>query len=486
MPESKKRNTLKKRNKVIAATLLLFHVMGLLSSVHAILNVRTPQGTIAWVVSLNAFPVAAVPAYWVLGRSQFNDNARNLRNSALEIHENLNKLSQDMRPYFVEAPETLPEYEAVKSLARHPFTRANKVELLVDGKATFNSIEAGIEKAKSYILFQFYILRNDGTGNRFKQQLIRKAKNGVSVYVLYDELGSSELTPEWQADFSAANIKILPFNTRQGKGNRFQLNFRNHRKLVVVDGEATWIGGLNMGDDYIGLNERLTPWRDTHIHIQGPAALSAQISFLSDWYWASNELLSDLFWEPKPHDNSDQNVLILASGPADAVETASLFFTNTLNIARERIWIATPYFIPDEATMVALRLALLKGIDVRIITPELNDNWFVHHAANVYLSELSALGAKIYFFQKGFMHQKTMLIDNHMAIVGTANFDNRSFRLNFEITGAIADKTFAAELEHMLLDDLNNSKQAKDYHLQNASLWEQIKARGSSLLAPVL
>ncbi len=481
-----KANQKSKKNKIIATILVLFHIVGLLSSLHAILHVRTPQGTIAWSVSLNALPVVAVPAYWVLGRSQFNDNARNLRNSALKIHEKLDTLSQNMLPYFVQAPKTLPEYEAVKSLARHPFTHGNEVELLIDGHATFDSIEQGIEQATSYILFQFYILRNDTTGNRFKQQLIRKAKQGVSVYVLYDELGSSDLTPQWLADFHNANIQILPFNTRQGKGNRFQLNFRNHRKLVVVDGKATWLGGLNIGDDYIGLNSKLTPWRDTHVSIHGPAALSAQMSFLSDWYWASNTLLDGLSWQPTPAESSDQNVLILASGPADAQETASLFFTNTLNTARKRIWIATPYFIPDEATMVALRLALLKGIDVRVITPQRNDNWFVRHASNVYLSELSKLGAKIYFFENGFMHQKTMLIDDHLAIVGTANFDNRSFRLNFEITAAIADTTFAFKLEQMLLNDLAYSKQLENYNLQDESLWEQVKARGSSLLSPVL
>jgi cardiolipin synthase len=176
----------------------------------------------------------------------------------------------------------------------------------------------------------------------------------------------------------------------------------------------------------------------------------------------------------------------LQSGPADEIETASLFFTNALNVARERIWIATPYFIPDEATMVALRLALLKGIDVRIITPELNDNWFVRHAANVYLNDLAKMGARIFFFQEGFMHQKVMLIDESYSLVGTVNFDNRSFRLNFEITAAVSDTAFAGEIEAMLLDDLSASREVKMQYLEDLSLWERLKARGSALLAPVL
>ena len=470
----------------MAIIFILFQILGLISSVHAILRTRTPQGAIAWVVSLNALPIVAVPAYWVFGRSKFNGFVAIKRDTSQDIRGKIDQISKELQPYLVEAPQTFPEYEAIKKLSHSQFARGNKVELLVDGKATFDSIEAGIESAKSYVLFQFYILRSDVIGTRFKEQLIRKAGEGVSVYVLYDELGSSDLTPEWLADFTASGIQVLPFNTRQGPHNRFQLNFRNHRKIVVVDGSSAWIGGLNVGDDYLDQDPKLTPWRDTHMLIQGPAALAAQVTFLSDWHWASHEFLADLSWVPLPATDNDKQVLVLSSGPADDLETASLFFTNILNLARERIWIATPYFIPDEATMVALRLALLKGLEVRIITPNLNDNWFVRHAANVYLSELVGLGAKIYFYEKGFMHQKVMLVDDRLAIIGTVNFDNRSFRLNFEVTGVVADKEFAAELEKMLLDDLSNSTELVDYRLEEQPLWERFKARGSALLAPVL
>ena len=475
-----------RKTKTLTGILVVFQILGLISSVHAILQTRTPQGAIAWVVSLNALPVVAVPAYWVFGRSKFNGYVDAHQDITAEIQDEIDQFSQELQPYKVEAPQTFPEYEAVKKLARYPFLRGNKVELLVDGQATYDSIAAGIETAESYVLFQFYIFRSDGIGNRFKDQLIRKAKEGVAVYVLYDELGSSGLKPDWLEDFSTEGIQILPFNTRQGPRNKFQLNFRNHRKIVVVDGKSTWVGGLNVGDDYLGEDPKLSPWRDTHLHIQGPVALAAQSSFLTDWHWANHEILTGLSWTPQPAPGSSQNALILASGPADKLETASLFFTTVLNLARERIWIATPYFIPDEATMVALRLALLKGLEVRILTPQLNDNWFVRQASNVYLSELKELGAKIFFYDKGFMHQKVMLIDDRLAIVGTVNFDNRSFRLNFEVTGAVADKDFAGELERMLLDDLSHSTELVDYNLDEQSTWERFKARGASLMAPVL
>jgi len=475
-----------RKTKTMTGILVVFQILGLISSIHAILQTRTSQGAIAWVVSLNALPIVAVPAYWVLGRSKFNGYVDMHQDISAEIQDEIEQFSKKLDPYKVEAPQTFPEYEAVKKLARYQFLRGNKVELLVDGQATYDSIADGIEKAESYILFQFYILRSDGIGNRFKDQLIRKAEQGLSVYVLYDELGSSGLKADWLADFSAAGIQILPFNTRQGPRNSFQLNFRNHRKIVVVDGKSTWIGGLNVGDDYLGKDPKLSPWRDTHIHILGPVALAAQSSFLADWHWASHEILNGLSWVPQAAPDSSQNVLILASGPADKLETASLFFTNILNLTRERIWIATPYFIPDEATMVSLRLALLKGLEVLILTPELNDNWFVRQAANVYLSELKELGAKIYFYDKGFMHQKVMLLDDRLAIVGTVNFDNRSFRLNFEVTGAVADREFAGELERMLMDDLSHSTELIDYNLEEQPLLERFKARGAALMAPVL
>lgn len=485
----KPHKTGRQRMKITIIIVALFQVMGLISSVHAVLRARTPQGAIAWVVSLNAMSILAVPAYWVLGRSKFEGYVDALRDSSLDIEANMNAIRQSYKPYEVSRPEAFPEYHAIRNLAHSPFLKDNQVDLLVDGEATYDSIYDGITSARNYVLFQFYILRPDKSGNRFKELLIRKAKEGVRVYVLYDELGSADLDQQWLSDFEQAKIQILPFNTRQGKNNRFQLNFRNHRKIVVVDGLKTWLGGLNVGDDYLGEYSKLSPWRDTHLRIEGPAAINAQTIFVADWFWADKNWLPELNWKPVATvQNTDKgkDVLILGSGPAGALETASLFFTNALNIARKRIWIATPYFIPDEATMTALRLALLKGIDVRILTPALNDNWFVSNAARVYLSELSQLGARIYYYEEGFMHQKVMLIDNELSIIGTVNFDNRSFRLNFEVSAAIADRSFAAEVDTMLRNDLDNSRELFNYQLENQSVWERLKAHGAALLAPVL
>ncbi|WP_456379739.1 cardiolipin synthase [Thiolapillus sp.] len=469
---------------------LLLQAFGLISAVHAILHARTSQGAIAWVVSLGVMPILAVPAYWVFGRSKFEGYVNALKDRNLVIREDKLRVEEAFAPFVVHDPAYFPEYQAIKELSTTPFLRGNRIQLLIDGKATYDSLEDGIQRAQSYILFQCYILQADATGKKFADLLAARSRQGVSVYILYDELGSAGLSESWLKELRTTGVRIVPFNTTQGAKNPFQLNFRNHRKIMVVDGKETWTGGLNIGDEYLGKHRKLSPWRDTHLHIQGPAALAAQSIFWSDWYWADHELLAGLNWTPQGApgvpQGEGQDVLVLGSGPADELETASLFFTTVLSSAKKRIWIATPYFIPDETTQVSLYLALLKGLDVRILVPRKNDNWFVSNAANVYLSKLSLLGARIYFYERGFMHQKTVLIDDSLALIGTVNFDNRSFRLNFEITAVIADPGFANRAEQMLREDLSNSTERQDFDLEGTSLWAQLKAKGSALLSPVL
>ncbi len=474
---------------MLAEILVLFQVLGFVSAIDAVLKTRTPQGAIAWAVSLNTVAIIAVPAYWVFGRSRFHGYVNAWRDNSLHIEHELERIRSAFTPYLAQDSGYPAAYRAVKNLSDVEFVNGNAVDLLVDGDATFESIYAGIEAAESYVLFQFYILRNDATGNRFMDQLKRKAEQGVRIFVLFDELGSMKLPSGWIAEARRAGIRMIPFNTRRGYRNRFQLNFRNHRKIVVVDGKSAWLGGLNVGDDYVGLDPKLTPWRDTHVRIAGPATVMAQAVFLSDWHWAGRELIDGLSWTPSTPEaltGDGQQVLVLQSGPADDHETASLFFTQLINVAEQRIWIATPYFIPDEATMVALRLALLRGVEVSIVTPGLNDNWFVRNASNVYLEELVRMGARIHFFQRGFMHQKAMLVDDSLATVGTVNFDNRSFRLNFEITAVIADHSFAEQVENMLSDDIAASEEWGLSRFERFTLWDRLKARATALLAPVL
>jgi cardiolipin synthase len=470
---------------VVTALVLVAHILGALSSIHAIMTVRTAQGAIAWAVSLNTFPYVAVPAYWVFGRRKFSGYVESFQAHEKEIVRFAEELKQQLQPYRVETDERVPDYEALKALAGSPLLRGNEVELLVDGEATFESILAGIERAREYVLVEFYIVRDDGLGRRLQQSLIRKAREGVRVFFLFDELGSKGLTDAYQRELRDAGAAVSAFNTRQGPRNRFQLNFRNHRKIVVVDGVETWIGGHNVGDEYLGLDPGFGAWRDTHVRLRGPAALLAQTVFVGDWYWATREPVR-LDWRPRAAPASDVSALVMGTGPADRADKAELFHLHALNAARERIWIATPYFVPDEGVLSALQLAALRGVDVRVIVPAHTDNVLVWLASLWFIEELSDDDIRFYFYEEGFMHQKVLLVDDYWSAVGTANFDNRSFRLNFEVTAVVADRAFGQQMEEMLLQDLERSTPLDVSSLASMPFHKKLAVRAARLLAPVL
>lgn len=366
-----------------------------------------------------------------------------------------------------------------------PFLGGNEVTLLIDGEETFDSIIDGIQRAEDYVLVEFYIVHGDGLGNRLKDALIERAQAGVDVLFISDAIGSRELPSSYREALTSAGVQLSSFNSTLGPRNRFQLNFRNHCKIVIIDGNEAWIGGHNVGDEYLGLDPDIGPWRDTHVRIEGPAALIAQATFLADWLWATRTL-ADVEWEPHPSATGDVPVMILSTGPADDYERAQLFFVHALNAAQDRIWIATPYFVPDPAVSAALRMAALRGVDVRIIVPDRSDNIVVDLASRWFIQDLDGLGIRFYRYQEGFMHQKVLLVDNLLAMVGSANFDNRSFRLQFEANALIADETFATEVATMLVADLERSRSFDPAELRSRSFLFRLAVHGARLTAPLL
>ena len=471
---------------MLALVAITFHVLGLLSSIHAVMSTRTPQGAIAWAVSLITFPYIAVPAYWVLGRSRFQGYVTARQADDDRLRSIVEQAKQGAGEYRIpdsimrEAPAGL----AAQRLAGIPYLRGNHVALLVDGEATFESILAGIDTARSYVLFQFFIVHDDEIGRAVKERLIRKAREGVRVYFLYDEVGSHDLPNAYKDELRAASVEVYDFHTRKGPRNRFQINFRNHRKVVVLDGKVAWIGGHNVGDEYLGRDPKFGHWRDTHIRIDGPAALAAQLSFVEDWNWATGDVLS-LDWTADPAADGDMPVLVIPSGPADDLETANLMFVHAINTAKKRIWIASPYFVPDHSVITALQLAGLRGVDVRVLIPAKADHLLVYLAAFAYFEDAGATGVKFYRYTDGFLHEKAMLIDTTAAAIGTANFDNRSFRLNFEITGVVHDTTFATQVERMFEDDFARSTPVQPDELAEKPFWFRLAVRLAALTAPV-
>lgn len=466
---------------LLGAVILTCHLIGFLCALHALMSVRTPQGTIAWGVSLIAFPYFTVPAYFVLGRSKFH-GYRIARRILEESSER--GAVEAVRPFIVHPPEGRDTLRAAAALADLPFLRGNAVELLVDGRATFDSLFAGIEEAQRYVLVQFFIVHDDELGRELKSRLLRKAAAGARVCLLYDEFGSHDLPRAYVRELRDGGVQVSPFHTTRGPGNRFQLNFRNHRKVVVVDGHTGWIGGHNVGNEYLGLSPRLGPWRDTHVRIAGPAVLGMQKSFFDDWHWATGQKL-ELDWIASSAGQQDVPVLILASGPADEIETASLMFQGAINAARRRIWITSPYFVPDPAVVGALHLAALRGVEVRILIPNDPDHILVYLSAFAFVGEMIDAGIEIYRYEQGFLHQKVFLVDDLAAGVGTANLDNRSFRLNFEITAIFDDPEVAAQVERMLAADFARARRMTGEELRAKPGWLKLAARAAYLLSPI-
>jgi cardiolipin synthase len=470
---------------IIAIVLVLFYVLAIASALEAILKARTSQGAIAWAISLLTFPYVSVPLYLVFGRNKFDgyleqrdeieaESLRLIRNTTGMIEEHIVPVSKDT-----------PMYTSLFNLARMPATAGNRVELLINGQQTFDSILAGLVAAEKYILFQFYIIRDDELGRRLGRVMADKAKAGVKVFVLYDEIGSRKFpSTRLYRQLRMTGVKVAPFNTTQGRRNRFQLNFRNHRKNVVVDGKYAWIGGHNVGNEYLGLNTRIGHWRDTHTRVEGPAVLGAVLAFATDWRWATRSRMDiDEFSSSR---KGDSTVLVFPSDPASEYEEAGLMYHQAIVGANQRIWIASPYFVPDHGIISALQLAALRGVDVRVLIPDEPDGPMVAMANWAYTRELLPTGVKVYRYQGGFMHQKVLLMDDNIAGIGTANFDNRSFRLNFEITLLVHDPEFASQVDTMLQEDLRRSRQVSLEEIDNKPAWFPLAMAIARMFSPVL
>jgi cardiolipin synthase A/B len=469
---------------LIGLVALLIHLVGVVAAVHAVMTARTSQGAIAWSLLLILFPYVTLLAYALVGRGKFQGYVKARRAGDSQIDHLARGLEKKMRLFRTRNEELDSRYAALEELAEMPFTSHNDAELLINGRAAFEAMFAGIESAKSYIIVQFYIIRDDTIGRQLKELLERKSAEGVRVFVLYDEIGSYNLPRKYRRELTEAGVLILPFRTSKGIRIRFQINFRNHRKIVIVDGHTAFVGGLNVGDEYLGHHPRLGPWRDTHVIVNGPVVQAIQFTFLEDWYWATGDV-PELDWTPYPAPKDNETALVLASDPSDMLETCGLFFMHAINVARERIWIASPYFVPDSALISALQLAALRGVDVRIMLPARADHLLVFLSGFSYIAEAEPAGVKFYRYQQGFMHHKVILVDDDLAAIGTANFDNRSIRLNFELMLIFADRSFAATVCEMLEQDFAQCRLATAEEFASRPFWFHFAVRLARLMAPI-
>jgi cardiolipin synthase len=470
--------------ELIGLIVTVSHVLGALAAVHAAMTARTSQGAIAWALCLVFMPYIALPAYAVFGRGKFAGYVKARRAGNSQIDHLARALEKRMRVFRNRDDDVDPNHYALEQLAGLPFTSHNDARLLINGRAAFEAMFAGIDSARDYIIVQFYIIQDDHVGREFKARLVRKAREGVRVYVLYDEIGSYNLPKAYRREIIEAGGLILPFRTSKGIRNRFQINFRNHRKIVVVDGDKAYVGGMNVADAYLGEHPTLGKWRDTHAEVSGPIVQAIQFAFLEDWFWATGDI-PELDWTPRPSETGNRNALVLASDPSDPIETCGLLFVHAINAARKRFWLASPYFVPDLSQIYALQLAAMRGVDVRIMLPERPDHILVYLSGFSFIAETEMAGIKFYRYQPGFLHQKVMLVDDEFSVVGTANFDNRSIRLNFEMMLLVANREFATSVSEMLENDLAQCRQVGPDDLYSRGFLFRIAVRLARLTAPV-
>ncbi len=463
--------------------LVAFYIVGVLHVLHALMHVRTSQGTIAWVISLLTVPFVAIPLYWMLGRTRFSGYVGGRRSKDERLGVLAERMHERLRELEVEIPEDDAFERAARMLGGLPFTRGNRLEPLIDGDETFDRIFRAINEAESYLCVNFFIVKNDTLGTRFQQALIERARAGVKVYFLFDEVGSHKLPRRYLNALKAAGVECHSFGINRFWWSRLQLNFRNHRKIVISDGKVAFIGGLNVGDEYLGRDQRFGEWRDTHLEMRGPVVQAVQLVFLEDWFWAANRI-PDLHWDTQP-EPADQIAAVIPTGPADPADSWQLIVAEAANSARRKLWIASPYFVPDEGVLTALQTAAIRGVDVRILLPERADHLLVWLSAFSYYEQSIPYGVRLFRYHRGFLHQKVMLIDERLASIGTANLDNRSFRLNFEITGFSTDSAFVARITEMLAIDFSHAREASMKDLADKPFLFRAACRAARLFAPV-
>lgn len=467
---------------VVAALMGVVYLLALVCAVREIMNSRTSQGSIAWILALALLPFPTAFLYLIFGWKAFDDYAtdrirngraaRPLRAKDLGV---IDRETSDLWPVQVKVSEV-------------PFLNGNLAEILVDGQATFDSIFEGIDRAKEYLLVQFYIVRDDRLGQQLAERLIARAKAGVRVYLLYDDVGSTGMPKRYRTELREAGIKVAGFNQRH-KFLRFygptRINYRNHRKIVVVDGKEAWVGGHNVGVEYLGEDPKFGRWRDTHVHVTGPATLGCALLFREDWEWATGERLPNSPPETVARPG-DQSVLVMGSGPADKLEECAIAFTDVIGRARERLWIVSPYFVPDTDIRTALYAAKLRGVDVRIMLPNEPDHKMVWLASIAHSDAMVEHGVAIHRYTDGFLHQKVVLVDHQIATIGSVNFDNRSFAINFEITLWFTDQKMIDDVEAMLVADFKICREVSLEEVKSRSLPMRFLTQAARLLSPVL
>lgn len=452
----------------------------------------------AWLLVLILFPGIGLIIYLFLGRKISKEDIFNLRQQAkvglpmyLNIKENRKKQQLDFLKTLDFKDPNNNRYEMAKmflQLDQPAVSDNNSVKYFVDGLEKFDALIADIKKAEHHIHLCYYIFRSDRLGTAIVEALEERAQAGVEVKILYDAVGGRTLKKSLFKKLESYNGETqAAFSSRIHLLN-IRLNYRNHRKIAVIDGNIGYVGGFNVGDDYVGEYENMGYWRDTHLRIVGSAVHQLQERFIIDWNASKKvELISySPAYFPEIESNADKEIQIISSGPDSELEAIKKGFIKMISLAKEYIYIQTPYFIPDDALKEALEMALLSGVKIKLMIPNKPDHPFIYQATLSYAEELLNQGGEVHIYDKGFLHAKTIVIDDEIVSVGTANFDIRSFKLNFEVNAFVYDEESAIEQRKYFEEDASASYLLTEQIIANYSLWDRFKQQFSRLLSPIL
>ena len=369
-----------------------------------------------------------------------------------------------------------------------PLTAGNKVKLLVNGEEKFPEVLQALSEAKYHIHLEYYIYENDSIGEQIENILIAKAKEGVKVRFIYDDFGSPSINKKMERRLKDAGVEVFPFQKILFYLLANRLNYRNHRKIIIIDGQTAFTGGINVSDKYINNRQGRLYWRDTHVRIDGPGVFYLQYLFFTDWNFCCGKKVKhskDHFASHTKYDD-DTLVQVVASGP-DADQPAVMFsILHAISLAKKEILVTTPYFIPGDTILDALKIAALSNISVKLLVPGVSDSRIVNAASRSYYGELLLAGVEVYLYKKGFVHSKTMVTDGTLSIIGTANMDMRSFELNFEVNVILYDEKVSNKLRRIFYDDLDDAEKidAKKWNMRPA--WKQLPEKLARLFSPVM
>ena len=452
----------------------------------------------AWLLVLIVLPGFGLIIYLFLGRKISKEDIFNLQEQAkvglpeyLDKQEKMTKEQlKQIREFDFSNPK-YKKYEIAKMLMnvnQPPISIDNKVEYLVDGYNKFDRLIEDIQNAKHHIHIAYYIFRGDKLGQKIVSALEDRAKDGVKVKVLYDPVGARDLKTSL-----FKRLESYGGQTERSFGSSFhllniRLNYRNHRKIVVIDGNIGYTGGFNVGDDYLGEYEKMGYWRDTHLRIVGSATHQLQSRFIIDWNASKNKdlIAYEAKYFPVIESEGEKDIQIVSSGPDTENESIKKGFIKMIGLAKKSVYIQTPYFIPDDALQEAIQLSILSGVDFKLMIPNKPDHPFIYQATLSYAEEIMDIGGEVYIYDKGFLHAKTIVIDDEIVSVGTANFDIRSFRLNFEVNAFVYDEELASEQVKYFNTDAETSYLLTPEIIDNYSLWDRFKQQFSRLLSPIL